>query len=382
MCSTRAPGAPSRSTLQLPGGTGGVNWGGPAIDPNTGYVIVNNFSRMQLPFGLGLWWLALVAWPALLFLAVRDRDWRPAAVLAFFGSLFLGVLIAHPERSRAPAASWRANRRRASRLVMHVTLLAGVVIVSFPTFWMFSASLMTRAEIFDPTRGLLPTTWQFDNYLAIFRDFNFGTFITNSMIITGSVVLLNLLLCSMAGYGLAKFEFPGRNLLFLFIVSTIFIPFTVIMIPLYLMVRGLGWINTYQGLIMPFAVIGFGVFLMRQYMSTLNDEYLDAARVDGASEWRIYWSIVLPLMRPALVTLAVLVFITNWDEFLGPLVVATDDSRRPLTIGLARFLEQYQNEWHLLMAGAVVAALPPLLLFVALRRYFLASLGGVGGVKG
>jgi multiple sugar transport system permease protein len=287
-----------------------------------------------------------------------------------------------PERTRAPAASWRANRRRASRLVMHLTLLAGVVIVSFPTFWMFSASLMTRAEIFDPTRGLLPTTWQFDNYLAIFRDFNFGTFITNSMIITGSVVLLNLLLCSMAGYGLAKFEFPGRNLLFLFIVSTIFIPFTVIMIPLYLMVRGLGWINTYQGLIMPFAVIGFGVFLMRQYMSTLNDEYLDAARVDGASEWRIYWSIVLPLMRPALVTLAVLVFITNWDEFLWPLVVATDDSRRPLTIGLARFLEQYQNEWHLLMAGAVVAALPPLLLFVALRRYFLASLGGVGGVKG
>jgi multiple sugar transport system permease protein len=152
-------------------------------------------------------------------------------------------------------------------------------------------------------------------------------------------------------------------------------------VPLYLIVRQFGWIDTYQALILPFAMSAFGIFLMRQFIVSIPDDYIAAARVDGASEIRIFLEIIVPLSRPAMTTLAILVFVQNWDEFLWPLVVVSSDDLRTLPIGLAKFLGQYQNQWNLLMAGAVVAALPVVLLFLFLQRRFLESLSGLSGIK-
>lgn len=267
-------------------------------------------------------------------------------------------------------------------VIFHVAMLAGGAFIILPVLWMVSASFMTRSDVLNVPVNLLPPLWQPQNYIQIFVDFNIDLFFTNSLIVTGSVVLLNLLFCSMVGYSLAKFDFPGKNLLFLFIMATVMIPFAVIIIPLFLIVRSLDWVDTYQGLIVPFTMSAFGIFLMRQFMLGVPDDYLDAARIDGASEFGIFFRIVIPLSRPALVTLAIVTFVINWDEFLWPLVVTTTDNYRTLPIGLAKFLEAYENEWHLLMAGAVVAAMPLVLLFLVMQRRFLEGMAGLSGLKG
>ena len=262
-------------------------------------------------------------------------------------------------------------------IIFHVAMLIGGFLLILPVLWMVSASFMTRSDVLDVPVNLLPPLWQPQNYVQIFVDFNIGLFFTNSLIVTGSVVLLNLLFCSMVGYSLAKFDFPGKNLVFLFIMATVMIPFAVIIIPLFLIVRSLDWVDTYQGLIVPFTMSAFGIFLMRQFMLGVPDDYMDAARIDGASEFGIFFRIVIPLSRPALVTLAIVTFVINWDEFLWPLVVTTTDNYRTLPIGLAKFLEAYENEWHLLMAGAVVAAMPLVLLFLVMQRRFLEGMAGL-----
>jgi len=240
---------------------------------------------------------------------------------------------------------------------------------------------MTLQDVRATPVHILPPTWHPENYVDLFTRFRVGRYLTNSVIVTGVVVLLNIVFSTLAGYSLAKYDFPGRNLIFGFILSTIMVPFAVILIPLYLIVRTFGWVNTYQGLIMPFALSAFGIFLMRQYMLALPNEYLDAARIDGASEITIFWRIVMPLARPAVITLAIVTFVGNWDEFLWPLIVATEDRYRTLPVGLAAFLQDYQNEWHLLMAGAVVAATPVVLLFLLMQGRFLESMAGLSGLR-
>lgn len=271
---------------------------------------------------------------------------------------------------------------RVSRTVLfYGLLLLGLAVFLGPVLWMVSASFMQREDVLATPTNLLPPVWRFRNYVDIFTDFNFGRYFLNSVFIVGSVVVLNTLFCSMVGYSLAKFEYPGKNILFIFILSTIMVPFTAILIPLYLIVRELGWINSYQALIIPFAVNALGVFLMRQFMMAIPDDYIDAARVDGASEFGIFFRIVMPMSGPAVTTVAIIMFVSHWDEFLWPLVVTTTDQYRPLTVGLEKFQEQYGTQWNLLMAGAVVAALPVVVLFVALQRRFFAAMGGLSGLK-
>ena len=195
------------------------------------------------------------------------------------------------------------------------------------------------------------------------------------------MVLLNLLFTPMVGYSLAKFDYPGKNLLLIFILATIMVPFTAILIPLFLIIQGLGWVNTYQALIVPFAMSAFGVFLMRQFILAVPDDYIDAGRIDGANELRIYFQIVLPLIQPALITLAIVVFVGNWDEFLWMLVVTTGDALRTLPVGLAKFVEQYRTRYELMMAGSVIAAAPVVLLFLATQRRFLQGMAGLSGIK-
>ncbi|MGH2533614.1 MAG: carbohydrate ABC transporter permease [Thermomicrobiales bacterium] len=272
-------------------------------------------------------------------------------------------------------------KRAARTALFYLLLTAGLLVFLLPAIWMVSASFMTRQDILSSPVNLIPPEWRPRNYVEIFTDFNLDHYFLNSAFVTGSIVALNVLFCSMVGYSLAKFDFPGKNLIFGFILSTIMVPFAAILIPLYLIIREFKWINTYQALIVPFAMSALGIFLMRQFMLSIPDDYIDAARVDGASEFGIFFRIVMPLSGPGLTTLAILTFVTYWDEFLWPLVVTTTDQYRPLTVGLSKFQEQYGTEWHLLMAGAVVAALPVIVLFLVLQRRFFVAMGGLSGLK-
>ncbi len=267
------------------------------------------------------------------------------------------------------------------RLLLQALLLLGAIVFSLPAIYMVSASLMSSQELFSSQARLFPSTLQWSNYSEVFINFNFARYLMNSIIVTGSVVILNLILSPMVGYSLAKFDYPGKNVLLIFILATVMVPFTAILIPLFLIVRSLGWVNTYPGLIVPFAMTAFGVFLMRQFMLAVPDDYIDAGRMDGASEFRIFFQIVMPLVQPALVTLAIVVFVANWDEFLWMLVVTTGDALRTLPIGLAKFVEQYTTRYELMMAGSVIAAAPVVIVFLALQRRFLEGMAGLSGLK-
>lgn len=275
----------------------------------------------------------------------------------------------------------RRTIRLISEIFRQVMLLTGAILISAPALYMLSASFMTSSEIFSPQFRLLPSQLNWNNYIEVFDRFNFMRYLSNSILVTSAVVLLNLLFSPMVGYSLAKFNYPGKNILLLFILATIMVPFTAILIPLFLIVRNLGWVNTYQGLIIPFALSAFGVFLMRQFMLSVPDDYIDAGRIDGASEFRIYFQIVLPLVQPALITLAIIIFVAIWDELLWMLVVTVGDALRTLPIGLAKFREQYQTRYELMMAGSVIAAAPVVLMFLALQRRFLQGMAGLSGLK-
>jgi len=262
-----------------------------------------------------------------------------------------------------------------------IALLAGAILIMTPVLYMVSASFMTNDEIFSTRFQILPSNLNWGNYIEVFARFNFMRYLSNSVFVTGAIVFLNLLFSPMIGYSLAKFDYPGKNILMLFILATVMVPFTAILIPLFLIVRGLGWVNTYQGLIVPFAMSAFGVFLMRQFVISVPDDYLDAARIDGAGEFRIYFQIVLPLIQPALITLAIIVFVASWDEFLWVLVATAGDTLRTLPIGLAKFREQYQTRFELMMAGSVIAAAPMVVVFLALQRRFLQGMAGLSGLK-
>lgn len=272
-------------------------------------------------------------------------------------------------------------KNRVGNILFHLAMLAGAVVISIPVLYMLSASLMNSQDMFATKVNLLPSAFRIENYVEVISKFNFGRYLGNSIFVTGSVVLLNLFFTPMVGYSLAKFDFPGKNILLLFVLATIMVPFSAILIPLFLIIRSVGWVNTYQALILPFAMSALGVFLMRQFMLSIPDDYLDAARIDGASEYRIYFTIVLPLVQPALITLAIVVFVANWDEFLWMLVVTNSDLLRTLPVGLAKFVEQYRTRYELMMAGSVIAAAPVVIIFLALQRRFLQGMAGLSGLK-
>lgn len=275
----------------------------------------------------------------------------------------------------------RKSRRILQSVIAQLAILAGAITVSIPAIYMVSASFMSSQDFFSTQVRLFPSTFYFQNYVEVFAVFNFGNYLKNSFIVTTAVVMLNLLFTPMVGYSLAKFDFPGKTVLLLFVLATIMIPFTAILIPLFLIVRSFGWVNSYPGLVMPFAMSAFGVFLMRQFILAVPDDYIDAGRIDGASELRIYFQIVVPLIQPALITLAIVVFVASWDEFLWMLIVTTGDALRTLPVGLAKFVEQYRTRYELMMTGSVVAAAPVVLVFLAVQRRFLQGMAGLSGLK-
>ena len=270
-------------------------------------------------------------------------------------------------------------RRLGVRALFFAVLVLGAIVLTIPMVWTVLASLKTRAEIFSPS--WLPAEPQWSNYTAAMTAAPFGRYFLNSALIATTTTLSTLFFASLAGYGFAHYDFWGRDLLFMAILSTLMVPFQVIMVPLYILVRDLGWLNSYQGIIIPGALSAFGVFLMRQFIQTIPGELFDAARIDGASEFGIYRRIVLPLARPALSALAIFTFLEQWNSLLWPLIVITDRELRPLQLGLSEFSTQYATDYPLLLAASVVSLLPVVVLFLVLRRQFVRGIV-MSGLKG
>lgn len=264
-------------------------------------------------------------------------------------------------------------------VVAYALLGLGLVVVMSPFFWMALSSVKSEGEI----RRVPPTWWPeaptLDNFRELFARLDFPTFFTNSILVATVVTLGNLVFCSMLGYVLAKYDFAGKKLLFRVVLGTLMIPGMVTLVPLFVLVANMGLVNTYGGLILPFLAAPFGVFLMRQFFLGIPDELIDAARVDGAGEARIFAQIVVPLAKPALATLAILTFLGSWNNFLWPLVVATTEDKYTLPVALALYSTgQNQTDYGLLLAGAVVVLVPILVLFLVLQRYFVQGVAMTG----
>jgi multiple sugar transport system permease protein len=276
-----------------------------------------------------------------------------------------------------------APRRRftTADLALHALLVAGALITLAPLLWMVSASLMRTGEASSFPPRLLPARPTFEHYVELFTRLNLARHFLNSVVVSVAGTLCAVIINGMAGYGFAKLRFRGREATFQLLVTALVIPAQVGMLPLFLLLRAMGLINTYVAAVVPFMAGVFGIFMVRQYALAIPDELLDAARVDGAGEARIFFSIVLPLLRPILVTLAVFVFLTAWNDFMWPLIVLTDDALHTLPVALAGLSREHVQDNELMMAGSVVTVLPVLVLFLALQRQYMAGLMA-GGVKG
>ena len=265
-------------------------------------------------------------------------------------------------------------------LWLHSLLLLGSVITLTPFGFMLLVSLWPKTAFLTRQFPLDQVTIQ--NYFETFRQIPFGRFYLNSLIVATSTVTLQILTASLAAFAFARLRFWGRETLFLLYLATLMIPFQVTMIPNYIIIaRFLQWRDTYQALILPTAFSAFSTFLLRQYFKGLPLDLDEAARMDGASSFRIWWQIIMPLSGPVIATLAIFNFQGSWNDFLWPLIITSKETMRTIPIGLASFQGQYQTEWHLLMAGAVIALLPVLVLYVLGQNWFVRgiTLTGMGG---
>ena len=275
----------------------------------------------------------------------------------------------------------RQRRKKAKHLGLHLLLITGSVVMLVPFAWMLSTSLKEPGDVFIYPPQWIPQPVQWENYQETVTVMPFGRFYLNSAIQAVSVTALQLLTASLAAYAFARLRFRGRDLLFMLYLATMMIPFPVTMIPNFVIMRYLNWIDTFRALILPPAFSAFSTFLLRQYFMSIPVEMDDAARVDGASSFRIWWQIILPLSGPALATLAIFTFLGQWNSFLWPLIVTNSEEMRTLPVGLATFQGQYSVQWHLLMAGSVIAVLPVLVIYIAGQRWFVRgiTLTGMGG---
>ncbi len=258
-------------------------------------------------------------------------------------------------------------------LAWAATILAALTMAA-PFLWMALTSLMGQLEVFSYPPRLLPETARFENYVGALTAQPFGRFFLNSLVFATCVVSGQLLTAATAGYAFARLEFRGRERLFLLFLSTMMVPTVVVLIPRFLMIDRLGWVDTYQGIASTELVSVWGIFLMRQYFRTVPTELEDAARIDGAGPWRIFWSVSLPLARPALATLGLFAFIDAWKNLLWPLLATRSMDMRVVEVGIASFHGTYEVNWPYQMAAGVTAVLPILVLFLFTQRYFVRGI--------
>lgn len=260
-------------------------------------------------------------------------------------------------------------------------LLALAAVSLMPLLWMLSVSFMPAGEASRFPPPLLPSTATWDNYLEMFGRTGMARNFANSLVVSVAITVGSLLFNTLAGYAFAKLRFAGRERVFQGLLAALVVPAQVAMLPLFLLMKQLGLVNSYGGVVLPALAGVFGIFLVRQYARSIPDELLEAARIDGAGEWRIFFRIVLPMLKPVLVTLAIFTFMGSWNDFMWPLIVLTDASKQTLPVALASLSREHIQDVEMMMAGAVLTVTPVLMLFLALQRYYIQGLL-LGSVKG
>lgn len=261
-----------------------------------------------------------------------------------------------------------------STVLVYLLCLLVALLTLIPLVWMILGSLKSAEEVVQYPPTFLPHTFLWRNYVEVFTTVPFGRYILNTFFVATVVTLVSLLFHSMAAYALARLRFRGREPLFMAIVATMMVPFSVTLIPTFLLIKSLGWLDTFWALIIPAIPNAFGIFLLRQFYLSMPEELEEAARLDGATPTQIYWHIALPMSQPILATLATFFFLANWNAYLWPLIVTQNPDMRVTQVALAAFSGEHSTAWQLIMAGATVAALPGLLLYLFLQRYLVEGI--------
>ncbi|MFE0572393.1 carbohydrate ABC transporter permease [Streptomyces albogriseolus] len=287
-----------------------------------------------------------------------------------------------PTASPRPVPAQARPRGRVRTPLLHTVASLGLLVMSAPFLWMALSAFKTRRDLTASPPVWLPSEWTLSNFSALLDQLDMPRYFLNSLIVAVLVTLCNLLFCSMLGYALAKLEFSGRSKVFGVVLAALMVPGNLLILPLYVLMTKLGLIDTYAGLVLPFAAGAFGVFLMRQFMQSIPDELLEAARIDGAGEWYIFWRIVLPLVKPALATLTIFTFLGSWNNFVWPLIATNDPDKYTLPVALATFANDPNRTVGggngMLMAGSLLVVLPVLLVFVVLQRHFTQGIATAG----
>jgi multiple sugar transport system permease protein len=284
-------------------------------------------------------------------------------------------------KTSAPAMSKEA-KERIRGIVVHIVLIPAAIVFLMPFLWMLSTSLKPDSQLYAYPPIWIPNPLQWSNFPKTVTFVPFFLYLRNTLIISLSSMVGVVISSSLAAYSLARIHWPGRNILFLMTIATLMLPFQVTLIPVFLVFKNLGWVGDFRPLILPqFFGYAFYIFLLRQFFSGIPMELSEAARIDGANEWRTFWSVILPLAKPALATVAVFQFIRSWTDYLNPLIYLNDQNLYTLQLGLQQYSSQYGREWGLLMAAAVLISLPPIIIFFLTQRTFVQGVT-LTGIKG
>jgi multiple sugar transport system permease protein len=286
--------------------------------------------------------------------------------------------------SRKSSASGlsRETKERIRGIVVHILLIPAAIVFLMPFLWMLSTSLKPDSQLYAYPPIWIPNPLQWANYPKTVTFVPFFLYLRNTLIISLSSMVGVVASSSLAAYSLARIRWPGRNILFLMTIATLMLPFQVTLIPVFLVFKNLGWVGDFRPLFLPqFFGYAYYIFLLRQFFSSIPMELSEAARIDGANEWRTFWSVILPLAKPALATVAVFQFIRSWTDYLNPLIYLNDQNLYTLQLGLQQYSSQYGREWGLLMAAAVLITLPPIIIFFLTQRTFVQGVT-LTGIKG
>ncbi len=272
--------------------------------------------------------------------------------------------------------------KRMKVIISYIALITLGAFFLIPLIWLITTSLKESGQIFVNPPEWIPNPVKFSNYKDAFTAIPYMRYITNTLKTTSLAVLGNVISAPMIGYAFGKLQWPGRNKIFMLVIATMMLPFTVTMIPLYSLYSKLNWINTYLPLVLPdFLGKAYFIFLMRQFYLNLPDELMESARIDGASEFKIYTYITLPLVKPAVVSVALFAFVWSWTDFMGPLIYLTSDKKWTISLGLSQFTNTFGVDWSLLMAAAAISILPMIILFFFLQKFFIEGVT-TSGIKG
>ncbi len=267
------------------------------------------------------------------------------------------------------------------RVIVYIVLFVILIVINLPFIWMVITSFKTEEEVFSWPPKFYPTLFSFKNYEGAFGLLPLGRLMLNSLFVSGMVTLSQLVLNSLAAYGLSRFKFKGRDIIFVILVGTLMIPGEVIIIPLYVIIKNMGLLNTYASLIVPNVSSAFGIFLLRQFFMGIPEELEDAALIDGAGRMKIFWKIILPLSTPALWTTAIFSFLGSWNSYLWPLVAINDSKKQMIQVGLSQFSGDWMTQWTWKMAASTVAVIPIIIFFFFIQKQYVEGIRGTG-IKG